>query len=265
MCFALVIKVLETKILILDTASGAGHAALSTGGVVRASKAFSTPRRQAEEIFPAIAALLESQRLRLSDLAAVAVATGPGAFTSLRVGLTAAKSLAEAARLPLIGISNMEAASWLAPGFPAAVFLPASRGEFFYSTVMQPPASPRDGAAAEPVCSPVELIRAEAWLAAPASPPPRYVLSPSADLLDLAAGRLPEGSHCVLISETRLEPLASIAERRFLAGQLDDPLSLDAAYARKHDADHQWSDPRLTGLKAPERSLPAADRAESNP
>lgn len=243
-------RTLATNILILDTASGAGHVALSTGGKLHAQRALSTPRQQAEQIFPAIAAILEERELRLADLQAVAVSTGPGAFTSLRVGLTAAKSLAEAAGLPLIGISSMAAVARLAPGFPTAILLPASRGEFFLSVASMEPLGAIDPLPREPSLSEVELVRPESWLSGLAAPP-RYVLSPSAELLDLAAERLPVESRCLLISGSWLAQFASLAHDRYSRGAFDDPLVLDAAYARKVDADKSWRDLHLASSRVP--------------
>lgn len=241
---------LTTNILILDTASGAGHVALSAGGKLHAQRPLSTPRQQAEQIFPAIAAILEEHKLRLADLQAVAVSTGPGAFTSLRVGLTAAKSLAEVSGLPLIGISSMAAVARLAPGFPAAILLPASRGEFFLSVASMEPPGAIDSPPREPSLSEVELVQPESWLSGLGAPP-RYVLSPSAELLDLAAERLPVESRCLLISGNWLPQLASLAHDRYLSEAFDDPLVLDAAYARKVDADNSWQDIRLSPTRVP--------------
>lgn len=241
---ALVPNTLITNILILDTASGAGHVALSIDGKLSAQQPLSTPRRQAEEVFPAIAALLDKQKLPLGEIQALAVSTGPGAFTSLRVGLTAAKSLAEVAGIPLIGISNVAAAARLAPGFPAVIVLPASRGEFFLSVATLPPPDASGQPLPEPALSAVDLVRPEAWLAALESPP-RYVLSPSAEFLDFVADRLPGESRCLLISGSWLQQLASLAQDRYRRAAVDDPLFLDAAYARKVDADNSWRDLRL--------------------
>ena len=237
-------RTLTTNILILDAASGAGAVALSADGKLSAQRSLSTPRRQAEEIFPAIEAVLEEGGLRLKDLQAVAVSTGPGAFTSLRVGLTTAKSLAEEEELPLIGISNMAAVARLAPGFPSAILLPASRGEFFLSVATLPP--PAEGAPprVEPLLAEVELVRPESWLAG-LPVPPRYVLSPSAELLDLTAEQLPAESRCILIPGNCLPSLAALAQDRYSRAAFDDPLRLDAAYARKGAADKNWQDPRL--------------------
>lgn len=246
----LVPKTLITNILILDTASGAGHVALSMNGKLSAQQPLSTPRRQAEEIFPAIAALLDKQNLPLGELQALAVSTGPGAFTSLRVGLTAAKSLAEVGGIPLIGISNVAAAARLAPGFPAAILLPASRGEFFHSVATLPPLDANGQQPPEPSLSAVDLVRPEAWLAGLESPP-RYVLSPSAEFLDFAADRLHGESRCLLISGSWLQQLASLAQDRYQRAAFDDPLFLDAAYARKEDADNSWSDLRFSPSPSP--------------
>jgi tRNA threonylcarbamoyladenosine biosynthesis protein TsaB len=61
------------------------------------------------QLVPGIAGLLERRRLRLSHLACLAVCVGPGSFTGLRVGLAAAKGLAEVAHVPLVGVSALAA------------------------------------------------------------------------------------------------------------------------------------------------------------
>ena len=61
------------------------------------------------QLVPQIAALLEKHRYSKSDLGAFAVASGPGSFTGLRVGLAAIKALAEALQKPIAAISLLEA------------------------------------------------------------------------------------------------------------------------------------------------------------
>src|ERR1700719_4860587 len=63
------------------------------------------------QLVPQIAALLEKHGYRKTDLAAFAVASGPGSFTGLRVGLAAIKALAEALQKPIAAISLLEAVS----------------------------------------------------------------------------------------------------------------------------------------------------------
>src|ERR1700737_4078239 len=64
------------------------------------------------QLVPQIAALLEKHGYRKTDLGAFAVASGPGSFTGLRVGLAAIKALAEALRKPILAISLLEAVAW---------------------------------------------------------------------------------------------------------------------------------------------------------
>ena len=61
------------------------------------------------QLVPQIAALLEKHGYRKTDLGAFAVASGPGSFTGLRVGLAAIKALAEALQKPIAAISLLEA------------------------------------------------------------------------------------------------------------------------------------------------------------
>jgi tRNA threonylcarbamoyladenosine biosynthesis protein TsaB len=72
------------------------------------------------QLVPQIAALLEKHGHSKSDLGAFAVASGPGSFTGLRVGLAAIKALAEALQKPIAAISLLEAAAWSSTAHGAA-------------------------------------------------------------------------------------------------------------------------------------------------
>jgi tRNA threonylcarbamoyladenosine biosynthesis protein TsaB len=84
------------------------------------------------QLVPQIAALLEKYGHSKRDLGAFAVASGPGSFTGLRVGLAAIKALAEALRKPIAAISLLEAAacSGAARGRVLAA-LDAGRGDVY--------------------------------------------------------------------------------------------------------------------------------------
>jgi tRNA threonylcarbamoyladenosine biosynthesis protein TsaB len=68
----------------------------------------STPPRHAEILAPAIRYACAETGTRLDQLSAVAVGTGPGMFTGLRVGVTTAKMLAHALRVPVIPIPSLD-------------------------------------------------------------------------------------------------------------------------------------------------------------
>jgi tRNA threonylcarbamoyl adenosine modification protein YeaZ len=103
-------------LLAADTSGKSGSIALAQAGdgqksvdvleVVRLDgRAFSA------QLIPQIAALLQNhgQGHSKNDLSAFAVATGPGSFTGLRVGLAAIKALAETLKKPIVSISILEA------------------------------------------------------------------------------------------------------------------------------------------------------------
>jgi tRNA threonylcarbamoyladenosine biosynthesis protein TsaB len=101
---------------------------------------------QAERLFPALDELLTRSGVTYNDLTRVAVTTGPGSFTGLRIGLSAARGLALALNIPVIGISSLVALSLAATGDPIAVLLDAKRGEAYFQTFSGPGIALRDAA-----------------------------------------------------------------------------------------------------------------------
>jgi tRNA threonylcarbamoyladenosine biosynthesis protein TsaB len=65
-------------------------------------------RRHAETLAPAIEFLCKQTDVEISELGAIAVDVGPGLFTGMRVGLAAGKAIAQALRVPMIGISSLD-------------------------------------------------------------------------------------------------------------------------------------------------------------
>ena len=97
------------KILSIDTANGACSVALSNDGEVLATKTDNEPSKQAERLFSIINEVLHACDCKYSDINAIAANIGPGSFTGVRIGLSAARGIALAANIPIIGISGLEA------------------------------------------------------------------------------------------------------------------------------------------------------------
>lgn len=92
---------------------------------------------QAEAIFARIAALLERNGLDYADLERVVTTTGPGSFTGLRIGLSAARGIGLARGIPVVGVSSLVALSLGVDG-PSTVLLDARRDEAYFQIFAGP-------------------------------------------------------------------------------------------------------------------------------
>ncbi len=97
------------RVLAIDTALEACSAALldtDRGGII-ASETLMMARGHAEAVMPLIARVMDSAAVEFAELDRIAVTTGPGSFTGLRVGISAARGIALAAGKPAVGLSTL--------------------------------------------------------------------------------------------------------------------------------------------------------------
>ena len=99
----------------------------------------------AELIFERIATLLGRNHIGYADLQRVVTTTGPGSFTGLRIGLSAARGIGLARGIPVVGVSSLIALSLTATG-PTTILLDARRGEAYFQTFSGPALPLSDGA-----------------------------------------------------------------------------------------------------------------------
>ena len=96
------------RILCIETASTNCSVALASEGEVLAMKEdYSDNYSHAERLHVFIQELLKEENLRAEELSAIAVSKGPGSYTGLRIGVSAAKGLCFALGLPLISIPTL--------------------------------------------------------------------------------------------------------------------------------------------------------------
>lgn len=96
------------KILAFDSSSDWLAAGIYDNGKALAEEHLSGFARHSENLAPALERLMKKARTSLKDIDLIAVGTGPGSFTGLRVGLATAKMLAFAANKNCIGIPSTE-------------------------------------------------------------------------------------------------------------------------------------------------------------
>jgi tRNA threonylcarbamoyladenosine biosynthesis protein TsaB len=166
-------------ILALDCCLDACSAAITTNGRVLARRIEPMTRGQAERLAPLVAETMEEAALSFPALDRIAVTTGPGSFTGLRVGLAFARGLALALGKPCVGLSSLEV---LASGEGAALI--ETPGAFYCGAFGEDPVAPRaveDEAAVRAAFGARNFVRY-----APGSPTPDPVV-----LARLAAVREP--------------------------------------------------------------------------
>ena len=104
------------KVLAFDSSAAACSAAVRDGdGGLLAHRFESLARGHAERLMPMLRAVMAEAGLAFAELDLIAVTTGPGSFTGIRVGLAAARGLALASGLPLLGITAFEAVAAAVP------------------------------------------------------------------------------------------------------------------------------------------------------
>src|SRR5256885_727291 len=96
-------------LLAVDTCDARGSVALLRDATVLHQEIHNTSEDYSSWLLPAVQRALEGEKLMFADLQACAVATGPGSFTGVRVGLTAVKAWSEVYGLPIAPVSRLKA------------------------------------------------------------------------------------------------------------------------------------------------------------
>jgi tRNA threonylcarbamoyladenosine biosynthesis protein TsaB len=215
-------------ILAIDTTSEFGSLAVRVDGNTKAEVTLRSRDGFGHLVFPAIEEVLRMAHLRLADVDCFAGASGPGAFTGVRLDLATVKGLAEALGKPAVGVSNLRALSTFGHLANRAVVLDARRGEIFgavYDAELR-------------VVAPEIVMKFSAWLEALDLPEYEFVSH------DLSTVR-------PLLDGTRFERMALVEASRLLApaiaecAELDiwtDPATVDANYVRRCDAEFSSKD-----------------------
>ena len=209
------------RLLLINTAGGEGSVALADTDAAHAIVAEEAlpGRTSSERLVPAVRRLMEGLGWRLKELAAVVVVHGPGSFTGVRVGLSAAKGFSEAGGVGLLAVSRLAllAAGVDGGGGPVHAVLDAGRGEFYY------------GEYVGRRCLHEALMGADDLLAAVAG---GVVVVCEEKVADALVGVRPR-----MVREPSAGDALPFALERIAAGEFDDVATIDANYLRRTDVE----------------------------
>lgn len=226
--------------LILGIESATQQVSVAVGGHEGVLALFesSRGRRHAETLTPAIEFVCRQADIEICEFGAIAVDIGPGLFTGMRVGLSAAKAIAQALRVPMIGVSSLDLLAFplrYADRTIAAV-IDARKGELFYAFYKPVPGGVQRVAEAI-VGSVGDLIgdlmaRGQAVICV-GDGALRY-------RAEIAAGVRCEFAEQFL-SHPSAAPLVQLAHAKALREEWVNPWELQPMYMRAPDAQINWS------------------------
>jgi tRNA threonylcarbamoyladenosine biosynthesis protein TsaB len=212
-------------LLAVDTSTLWVGLALYDGERVISEETWLSQNHHSVELAPALSSLIKRSGVSARSLSALAVALGPGSFTSLRIGLAFVKGLALALHLPIIGVPTLDILAVAQPvrEQPLVAVLQAGRGRLVLgwyrsqSNHWQPSSEPEISTAEELAQS----IRKQTLVCGELSGEERQLLARKRKNVILASPAQ---------SLRRPAFLAEIAWERWQAGQVDEPISLAPIY-----------------------------------
>lgn len=221
------------RVLGIDTATWRASVGLVIGGAIVGEQSLSTTGNHAGVLLPLIDDVLRQAGCRVDDLDAIAVSSGPGSFTGLRVALSVAKGVACATRARVVAVSTLEALARTVVDRTGVIcpLLDARKGEVY-------------AASFESTAAGLKRLTADA-LVTPASlldilPTPCVVLGDAVERYGaLIASRL--GARVTVLPFETHAPrggvVAVLGGERLRAGQVADTHQLEPVYMRPSEAE----------------------------
>ena len=127
------LKEAGVKILALETSSHVASVAVVEGDVLLGEFTINHPKTHSQKIMPMLEMLLVSLEMKIKDFDYLAVSSGPGSFTGVRIGVATVKALAQPHQIPVVAVSSLEAMAYNFAGFEGLIcpMLDARKNEIY--------------------------------------------------------------------------------------------------------------------------------------
>jgi tRNA threonylcarbamoyladenosine biosynthesis protein TsaB len=192
-------------------------------------------------LLPAVDEVLKKGRFKRDDVEAYGVASGPGSFTGVRVGLTTVKAWGEVYGTPIVAVSRLEVMASQSSGGAnyVAAFGNAQREQVF-GAVYRRNVAGLEIVGEEIAIAPGKFVQRAAELAVGEGI--AWVSTDADCILKVEDWRTREklNERIETVSCFLAPTIASIAANRVAEGRFTDALSLDANYVRRSDAEIFW-------------------------
>lgn len=228
----------------IDTSTPQTSVAIGTENEILAKASVAGPARQ-ESVTPLLQELLRRSDLTLSQIGGVAVGVGPGLFTGLRVGVATAKTLAQVANVPVVGITSLDALAYATRYSPRriAAVIDARRKEVFSAIYRAVPGGimrERDYEVHAPdrLAAELQAMSGEVLAVGNGAMLYRHVLEEIGSRIEFASS---------IAAHPEAAALVELAVPRLLREEHDRLFDVVPLYLRKSDAEIAW-DRRARGV-----------------
>jgi len=215
-------------ILAIDTTSEFGSIALTDGARTVEEMLLHSPDGFGHILYQHLEQLLARRGVTVQQMDCFAAASGPGSFTGVRVGLTAAKGLAEATGKKVVAVSNLRALAFFGSAPLRATVLDARRGEVYGAVYNE---------RLEAVV-PESVMKFPEWLKTLPADGFEFVATDFSPFHAHVGHSLP----VVTAPRALAAAIGQIAWAEYQAGRAQDPSEIDANYVRRSDAELFWKE-----------------------
>ncbi len=229
------------RILAIDTSTMLGGIAIMDESGLIAESRLNVKSTHSERLMTEIEHCLRQSGLSIPDIDVFAVATGPGSFTGLRIGLSTVKGFSYATGKPIVSVPTLEALAWNFPysRYPVCTMLDARKKEV-YAALFAWENNCLTKIINEASVNPEEFMR-------------RYLLPANYQKIIFAGeGTIiykdeiirAMGEKAVFAPYEKTVPspanVAAIGLKKALLNEFSDPISLTPIYIRKSEAEVKW-------------------------
>ncbi|MDD5259808.1 MAG: tRNA (adenosine(37)-N6)-threonylcarbamoyltransferase complex dimerization subunit type 1 TsaB [bacterium] len=122
-------------VLGIETSTKIGSVALSRNGKVMAEADLTGAMNHSEKLLPAIEKMMLAKKVSFTDIHRIAVSTGPGSFTGLRIGITVARTIAQMLHKEIVSIPTLDCLAAMVPASEALIcpLIQAIQGQVYYA------------------------------------------------------------------------------------------------------------------------------------